>query len=274
MTNYPNSFDDNTSIPSISPATLVGPTGPAGPTGPTGATSTTGATGPTGAAGATGPTGPSGATGYDSITITVANVTLTATQAGKGTLFVNGALTGNRQLIVDSGVTTLSPGDSYRIINTCTEAYTLTFIYNGSGSGLWIPPIGQAVTVVWNGTDFVYTDASNGFTLQSYQTVNSGSPSGPTDTDIWQIPSNWLIEIANGLSINTGVGGAVTVSLGTTHGGEELIASYTPGAAGYLNNNYPILNDIVPTIISARQQNTLVVTSPYTVSYTVKITPL
>jgi hypothetical protein len=63
MTNYPNGYDNSTTLPPVTPQSNPGgppgPTGPAGPQGPPGI----GATGPKGNPGAAGPTGPAGADG-------------------------------------------------------------------------------------------------------------------------------------------------------------------------------------------------------------------
>jgi hypothetical protein len=213
-----------------------------------------------------------------SITVNSANVTLTALQAARPTIFINGTLTGNRNLIVDHTTINLKIGDSFNIINTCTGPYTITFLVDNSGVGLWIPPTGTTISVVWNGSDFIYKDSGGGFVLQSTQTVAAGGASGPTYSDIWQIPTGWMIAGAVARSTQTGsASGSVTTSLGTSHGGGELIAAHTPGSSGvaftHTGSGFTTGNEVVSSgqTISATQQNTGTVSVAYIESYTLRV---
>ena len=216
--------------------------------------------------------------GITTVTITVADYTLNATEAGRRVLVTQGVLTGDRALIVDTALHPLTAGDRYVVVNKNTGPQTLLFKASSSGTGVWVPPTSAGVSVVWTGTDFVYVDGGGGVVLQANQTVSQVGAAGPTDTLLWKIPLGWGIAGAAVRSTQTGAGGGVvTTSLGTSPGGADLIAAHSPGAAGtglfHTGSGFAAGAELIAsgTVISARQQNTLATTTDFIESYTVRV---
>lgn len=222
-----------------------------------------------------------GLTGSGATSVTVTNVdySMTALESGNSVILTSGALTGDRALIVDTTLHALAIGDQYVILNGNTGPSILTFKASSSGVGVWIPPTGKGVRVIWTGTDFTYVGDSSGFILQSAQTISQpGGASGPTDNTIWKIPLGWGVSRAVVVPTQIGAGGgSVTSSLETTAGGAELIAAHSPGSSFFSTGTAfgggaeLVANN---TLIAARQQNTAATTTDFIESYTVRVTPL
>lgn len=143
------------------------------------------------------------------VTVTTADVTLTAAQARAGYITASGTLTGNRSIIVPNN-------GEWVVLNSCSGAYDLTVKTSG-GTGIVVGAGAYAILYA-DGTNVVkLADSGGGYTLPTA----SGSTLGG-------------IKIGTGLSIDGG--GVVSVTAGAGTVGKHAIyvsaAAITPSVTG------------------------------------------
>lgn len=139
-------------------------------------------------------------TGITAVTMTNANVTLTALQYGKPIIVISGLLTANLNLIFPNIV------GEWTIINNCTGSFTVT-CKTAAGSGVTVRQT-YAKIVVGNGTDIVGGNTEA-------QTVTSSNDPTFVDNTITPASTSWV----------RGAMAAIATAAGFT-------ASFT--AAGYI----------------------------------------
>jgi len=119
------------------------------------------------------------------VTVTTANVTLTAAQARAGYITASGALTGNRSIIV--------PNDGEWIVfNNCSGAYTLTVKTSG-GTGIVVAQ-GDRMHLYADGTNIETISGSGGGGSGIVETIVAGTGISVDDTD----PANPIINVTAG----------------------------------------------------------------------------
>jgi hypothetical protein len=190
--------------------------------------------------------------GWATITgLTNANHTLTAVEAGKSTIELEGTLTGN---VAIEFPTTLQ---SWKIINACTGAFTLT-CKTTAGTGVIVPQGGVTapVTVFGDGTN-LYQSAStagvNAGTPASYKNLKANAPG--TDKTVTLTAdslslangSQYLVVSAVNVTLNLGSAGANGLDTGSVAANTWYsvwviaTASGTVAALGSLSATAPTL---------------------------------
>jgi hypothetical protein len=167
-----------------------------------------------------------------------ANVTLSTTEAQNRNITFTGAISADIFAIIPAG-TTLVAGSEYCLTNSTTSttptttAWMLNFKYASSGTGLWLPP-GVPVIAVWTGSDFIYGPGSyaGGDFVTSYSEINSV---GNYPNAILKTPANFHLVGFVLRVVTQAAGGATTLAVGSTSGGNEIMASQSmtgiaPGA--------------------------------------------
>lgn len=134
---------------------------------------------------------------FTSVAVTVANVTLTATQAQRAGIIVTGTLTGNRTLFLPANTVGL-----WAVYNNTGGAFSLTVaVNNGAGA-----PAGTTVTPPTGYSYMVYSDGVN----VGYANGNTVQKSGDTMTGVLTLPQNGLnvgsgqLQVASGNVRTTG----------------------------------------------------------------------
>jgi hypothetical protein len=115
--------------------------------------------------------------GNQAVTITSADVTLTATQFQNAVFTVTGTLTGNRNLIVplSPNSTSAAAGGRFVVANNSSGAYTISAktASSNSGAGVVVPQ-GFSASLYSDGSNVWY--AANG--LPAYALASNGNPNG------------------------------------------------------------------------------------------------
>ena len=104
--------------------------------------------------------------GATSVTMTNANVTLTALQAARSVIIITGALTANLQLIFPAYV------KQWQVVNGTTGNFTIT-CKTAAGSGLALQR-GQVASIVGDGTNITGMDFSSLLAVNGWQRLSSG----------------------------------------------------------------------------------------------------
>lgn len=107
--------------------------------------------------------------GRTAITMTNANVTLTALQAARSIIIITGTLTANLQLIMPTYV------KQWLIVNSCTGAFTIT-VKTASGSGIVIPAATTA-SVYGDGTNIGSASGIRSVKRQVFTATGTYTPS-------------------------------------------------------------------------------------------------
>src|ERR1035437_888483 len=108
------------------------------------------------------------------VSITVADVTLTAAQFQNAIFVVSGALTGARNLILPlfPNSATVAVGGRFVVVNNTTAAYSLTVKTAASGSTGVVVPQGFTALLYSDGTNIGYGNSG----LPSYAAASNGNP--------------------------------------------------------------------------------------------------
>jgi hypothetical protein len=176
MTKYPYGFDDNTSIPTVTPS-FAGPPGPTGPAGPTGASGPSGpaGVGPTGATGATGPIGPTGPAG----------------SGGSGSGFTAaGDLSGNSSTQTVIGLNTIPIPTALPTSGDMLYANEQILLSNSpfdivsDGNQIWVGDIDSPTTVDYGG--LININFMEDFINQRFEYNSAGLGAG-SNIHIWSI---------------------------------------------------------------------------------------
>lgn len=136
-------------------------------------------------------------TGATAITMTNANVTLTALQYGKPIIVITGVLTANLNLILPSIV------DQWLIINNCTGAFTIT-AKTAAGTGIAIPTA-SIQTVYGDGTNI---NSSAPSVTPTNDATYADSSAKPASTS-WVRGAMSAIATAAGFAISVGANGYI-----------------------------------------------------------------
>src|SRR5208282_4331671 len=149
--------------------------------------------------------------------LTNANHTLTAIEAGKDTILLEGTLTGN--IAIEFPVTL----QSWRVINSTTGAFTVTCKTTG-GTGVIVPAGGVTapVTVFGDGTNIyasVATSGINAGTPASYKNLKLSAP-GTDKTvtltaDSLSLADGTQYLVVNGVNVTLNLGAAGANGLDT-----------------------------------------------------------
>lgn len=157
--------------------------------------------------------------GTQAVAITVANVTLSASEALNLRYACTGALTGNRVLIFPASV-----GGFWVIDNQCSGAFTLS-ARSGAGAAIVIPQGGTSF-VTSDGTTMQFAD-SNAATGQSSYAVDTGA------ADVYVITPPQAVTLKAGTTVfwrptNTNTGACTLAASGTAATAIKTLAGADP----------------------------------------------